>query len=77
MGFSVPLADWLRGEIKSLAEQKLFNSTGGLSDYFKINEIQKLWDQHQVGERDFSAPLWSMLMFQMWWDNYMQHETEK
>jgi len=72
MGFSVPLADWLRNEIKSLAEQKLFNSTGGISDYFKLDEIRKLWDQHQSGERDFSTPLWSMLMFQMWWDKYMQ-----
>ena len=71
MGFSVPLADWFRGEIKTLAEEKLFNSTGGLGDYFKLNEIKKLWDQHQSGKRDYSTPLWSMLMFQMWWDKYM------
>jgi len=72
MGFEIPLADWLRNEIKSLAEQKLFNSSGGLCDYFKTNEIKKLWDQHQSGKRDNSIPLWSMLMFQMWWDKYMQ-----
>ncbi len=77
MGFSVPLADWLRNEIKPLAEQKLFNTSGGLCDYFKVNEIKKLWDQHQSGKRDYSTPLWSMLMFQMWWDNYMQPATEK
>ena len=75
MGFSVPLADWLRNEIKPLAEQKLFNSSGGLCDYFKVNEIKKLWDQHQSGQRDFSTPLWSMLMFQMWWDNYIKPAT--
>ncbi|HED36485.1 MAG TPA: asparagine synthase (glutamine-hydrolyzing) [Gammaproteobacteria bacterium] len=72
MGFSVPLADWLRNEIKPLAEQKLFNSSSGLNNYFKTSEIRKIWDQHQSGERDYSTPLWSMLMFQMWWDNYMQ-----
>jgi len=77
MGFSVPLADWLRNEIKPLAERKLFNSSGGLCDYFKVNDIKKLWDQHQSGKRDFSIPLWSMLMFQMWWDNYMQPTTER
>ncbi len=76
MGFEVPLADWLRGEIKSIAEQKLFNSTSGLTDYFKINEVKNLWDQHQSGKRDYSTPLWSMLMFQMWWDKYMQPATE-
>ena len=78
MGFSVPLSDWLRGEIKPLAEKKLFTSTGGLADYFKINEIKKLWDQHQSGKRDYSTPLWSMLMFQMWWDKYINfNNTEK
>ena len=26
-------------------------------------------------EIDYSAPLWSMLMFQMWWDRYMTTEN--
>jgi len=77
MGFSVPLADWLRGEIKSLTEQKLFNSSAGLCDYFKIDEIRKIWDLHQSSKRDYSTPLWSMLMFQMWWDNYMQQGSDQ
>ena len=72
MGFSVPLADWLRNDIKQLAEQKLLKSSGGLNDYFKASEIKNLWDQHQSGKCDNSTPLWSMLMFQMWWDTYMQ-----
>ena len=73
MGFNVPLADWLRNEIRSLAESRLFNPGGGLCDFFKEDEIRKLWEQHQSGAHDHSIPLWSMLMFQMWWDNYMQH----
>ncbi len=75
MGFSVPLAEWFRDEIKILAEQKLFHSPGGLSDYFKMDKIKKIWDQHQSGERDFSAPIWSMLMFQMWWDVYIEQSS--
>ena len=75
MGFSVPLADWLRGELKLLAQAKLFNAAGGLSDYFKMDEIKKLWDQHQANKQDHSTPLWSMLMFQMWWDRYMKSQN--
>jgi asparagine synthase (glutamine-hydrolysing) len=70
MGFSVPLADWLRGEIKEVAEDCLFNRNAGLVSYFKPEIIQKMWQQHQNDEIDYSAPLWSMLMFQMWWDKY-------
>ena len=72
MGFEIPLADWLRSEIRTLAEQILFNSASGLCDYFRMDEISKIWSLHQAGTRDFSIPLWSMLMFQMWWNHYMQ-----
>lgn len=74
MGFSVPLANWLRTELKHLAEQKILGSSGGLSDYFRMDIIRKMWEQHQSEERDLSIPLWSMLMFQMWWDNYIKPE---
>jgi asparagine synthase (glutamine-hydrolysing) len=75
MGFSVPLADWLRGEIKDIAEDCLFNREEGLVSYFKQDTIQQMWKQHQNKELDYSAPLWSMLMFQMWWDRYMKTES--
>ncbi|MCP4992043.1 MAG: asparagine synthase (glutamine-hydrolyzing) [Colwellia sp.] len=75
MGFSVPLADWLRGEIKEIAEDCFFNREAGLANYFKKEAIHKMWQQHQNKELDYSAPLWSMLMFQMWWDRYMDPES--
>ena len=75
MGFSVPLADWLRDEIKELAEDCLFNREAGLVSYFKTETIRKMWQQHQDKIIDYSAPLWSMLMFQMWWDRYMITES--
>ncbi|TYK65764.1 asparagine synthase (glutamine-hydrolyzing) [Colwellia echini] len=74
MGFSVPLADWLRGEIKDITEDCLFNRKTGLVNYFKPEEIKKMWQQHQDKTTDYSAPLWSMLMFQMWWDKYMKNK---
>ncbi|MBO9490490.1 asparagine synthase (glutamine-hydrolyzing) [Endozoicomonas sp. G2_1] len=71
MGFSVPLADWLRSEIKDLAQEHILNKQKGLVDYFKPEAIEQLWHEHQSKKHDHSAPLWSMLMFQMWFDHYM------
>ncbi len=71
MGFSVPLAQWLRVEIASIAEKYLLAPNSGLSNIFDANEIKSLWKQHQSGERDYSQELWSMLVFEMWWQNYM------
>ncbi len=72
MGFSVPLADWLRKDIKDIAENALFANNSGLSNFFDINELKVLWQQHQNGSHNFSNELWSFLMFELWWQKYMR-----
>ncbi|MFT5924295.1 MAG: asparagine synthase (glutamine-hydrolyzing) [Paraglaciecola sp.] len=71
MGFSVPLASWLRHEIKELAQRHLIEQAQGLKSIFNHNQIVTLWNEHQGGSADHSALLWSMLMFEMWWNKYM------
>ncbi len=71
MGFSVPLANWLRNELKATAEEKLLQTENGLSNYFKPQEIKNIWLEHQQGIRDHSAALWSLLMFEFWWQKYI------
>jgi asparagine synthase (glutamine-hydrolysing) len=70
MGFSVPLAEWLRSEIKTQAEATLFGSKHGLADYFDMQQVKSIWLEHQSGDVDYSSELWSMLMFQMWFNRY-------
>ena len=70
MGFSVPLAHWLRHELKVTVEAKLFQAESGLSNYFKVAEIKNIWLEHQQETRDHSATLWSLLMFEFWWQKY-------
>ena len=72
MGFSPPLADWLRNSLRELAEQTLFDAEDGLLRFFNMRAVQQLWMQHQQQERDHSALLWSLLMFQLWWNEYME-----
>ncbi|MEO9945205.1 MAG: asparagine synthase (glutamine-hydrolyzing) [Paraglaciecola sp.] len=74
MGFSVPLATWLRGEIKDLTEDYLFTKSSGIQQFFNMHIVEELWQQHQQNKADHSNVLWSMLMFQMWWFQYMQVE---
>ncbi|MCF7977418.1 MAG: asparagine synthase (glutamine-hydrolyzing) [Chromatiaceae bacterium] len=71
MGFSPPLADWFRQDLRSLAEDKLLKAQDGLPRYFNIERICELWSQHQARTHDHGAILWSLLMFQLWWQEYM------
>ncbi len=71
MGFSVPLAHWLRYEIKELSQQALLNPHSGLANFFNTQNIHTLWDQHQSSKQDHSHMLWSLLMFELWFQRYM------
>ena len=64
-GFVVPLAKWLRADLRELAESLLFDSAAN-DGWLEPAEIQKLWRQHQSGLRDYSRPLWTALMFRLW-----------
>lgn len=70
MGFSVPLADWLRNEIRPTAETFLLSPNSGLSQYFDREKIRKLWLDHQNGDSQFTQELWSLLAFELWWQQY-------
>ena len=75
MGFSVPLANWLRQEIKAIAEKFLFANNAGIGNYFQMNVIRDLWDKHQGGKHDFSQELWSLLVFELWWQRYIEQSA--
>jgi len=69
-GFTVPLANWFRGELKPLAEQLLLNNPE-LGDFFKPNAVNKIWQQHQNKEVDHGTLLWSLLSFALWQKEYL------
>ncbi len=65
-GFAMPLASWLRGELKDWAGDLLSPSMLQAQGYLCADEVQKTWQQHHSGARDRSGVLWNMLMFQSW-----------
>jgi asparagine synthase (glutamine-hydrolysing) len=64
MGFAVPLASWLRRDLKSMAEAVLFPSQP--DPMLDRRGVERLWKQHQSGLRDCSTPLWTILMYRLW-----------
>jgi len=65
MGFSVPVAKWLRGELKEWAED-LFASMDNNDEILQKHVIQQTWQEHLSGKRDHSHRLWTVLMFLAW-----------
>jgi asparagine synthase (glutamine-hydrolysing) len=64
MGFSVPLASWFRGPLRNRVRKALLGDRMLETGFFKADFLHKLVDQHQSGMRDYSAPIWTLLMFE-------------
>ena len=62
-GFGVPVGAWLRRDLREIAESILFVEDDGLLDQ---QCLRRIWNQHQSGLRNYSTPLWTVLMFRMW-----------
>ena len=71
----MPLAEWLRNEIREQAFRLLFQSSTGLCDYFKMDQVKRLWDDHQDRTQDYADELWNMVMFQLWHDRYAARDV--
>ncbi|WP_417317434.1 XrtA/PEP-CTERM system amidotransferase [Emcibacter sp.] len=63
MGFAVPLGRWFREELQDKIRSSVLSERMKDSGYFDADYLQQLVDQHQSGVRDFSAPLWTLMMF--------------
>jgi len=66
MGFSIPLAQWLRSDLKSEFEDRVFSSDGFVARLFALDPIRGWWAQHQRGTRDYSTHLWALLILESW-----------
>ena len=64
MGFAVPLARWFRGPLKQRVRQAVLGPRLASTGWFNRTYLQHLVAAHQSGARDYSAPLWTLLMFE-------------
>ena len=64
MGFAIPLASWFRGPLRERVRDGILGSAMVDSGLFRRQYLEKLVTQHQSGVRDYSAPLWTLLMFE-------------
>ncbi len=65
-GFALPLGLWLRGPLRSWAEELLDEGRLHREGYLNPGPIRQAWIEHLAAKRDNTAKLWAVLMFQSW-----------
>lgn len=63
MGFSVPLARWLRGPLQQRMRASVLSTRMCDAGYFNPATLQTLVTQHLSGRHDHSTVLWMLIMF--------------
>lgn len=69
-GFAVPLSDWLRGPLKDWADSLLDKQRLQEEAVFDAHEVSKIWNDFQAGKAGAQHFIWSLLMFQLWYETW-------
>lgn len=73
MGFSPPLAKWLRESFRELIHDTIFGHDSYVGSILNMNLLRQLWDAHQSGYgRLMENMLWAILMLELWGRRFMR-----
>lgn len=75
MGFAVPLARWFRGPLKHRVRDAVLGERLAATGWFDQKYLKYLVDAHQSGASDYSAALWTTLMFEAFLRNVVDGDS--
>ena len=68
-GFGVPLASWLRTDLRELSRDVLTDSTARSRGLFRPEAVSRLLSEHEQGI-DHSTRIWALIQFELWHRNF-------
>ena len=71
-GFGIPVARWLRGPLGPLLDRLLGPDRLARQGIFRPDEVARRVAEHRAGVRDHRKPLWTLLMFQLWHETWLE-----
>jgi asparagine synthase (glutamine-hydrolysing) len=71
-GFSVPIAAWMRRELRPLLQETLSPERLQRQGWFNPAYVRQLLEDHLSGRADHRKPLWTLLCFQLWHERWMR-----
>ncbi|HJU56707.1 MAG TPA: asparagine synthase (glutamine-hydrolyzing) [Pyrinomonadaceae bacterium] len=71
-GFGVPVAEWLKGKLRPLARDLLSEERIRRGGLFDPDYVRRLQDEHERGAANHRKLLWTLLMFELWHESFIE-----
>ena len=71
-GFAIPVAKWLRHDLKELMFDTLSDRSFRERGIFNEQGVRRCVDAHLAGTHDYSEQLWLLLTYEMWAKRFLQ-----
>ena len=69
-GFGIPIAEWLKGRLNPLVRDLLAPERLKKQDLFDADFVQTLLREHEQNTANHNKQLWTLLVFQLWYENF-------
>ncbi len=70
-GFGIPVAEWLKGGLRPLMNDLLATQRLNEQGLFEADFVHQLIREHEAGTHSYHKELWTLLVFQLWYDNFL------
>ena len=71
-GFGVPVAEWLKVKLRPLARDLLSPERVRRAGVFNPEYVARLQDEHERGIANHRKLLWTLLMFELWHESFVE-----
>jgi len=72
-GFEIPVSSWIRSDLKNIFQETIFSKNSLLSSIVKKVYLEKIWNQHQTGIKDYGNNLWLFFILETWHKKYINN----
>jgi asparagine synthase (glutamine-hydrolysing) len=75
IGFATPIDQWFSHDLRSYINDQLLSSGSACNYFFEPTTIRSLIEDHESGRHDYKRPLFSLLTFELWYQQFITHKT--
>jgi asparagine synthase (glutamine-hydrolysing) len=70
-GFSVPINEWLRGDLHEFCHDLLLGNSRNCSGIFRKSAVENILQKHARHERNLGHHIWALMIFELWHSTFI------